>query len=385
VASVVESLQHSTLNTRDAELHHKGYYEKLDNTSRMSAHLWNVTEQQAARWVPLAETPAYRVRDDFLAADLNPNTKTTFMDQAFTTNSWGMRDRERTLSKPAGVYRIALLGPSHVMGSGVSDENTFARFLEDQLNRSVEANHNVRYEVLNFGVAGYALTHQLAMLEDRVWKFEPDAVFFTDSSRLVPPAVHHLIRAVALHQEIPSQRLRKLVQETGVTALGSSGVPVLFDTGRAALESIGVKTRIPWPEAFQRLRRSADRLFRATLDQASERTRGHDAVPVFVGLENVESPPPAPVPVLRHAAAAGMLVFDLNNLWKGRDADALRVSSWDNHPNATGNRLIAARLYELIQKHSAELRLDPEKSGVSRDAEQASMNHPIRHQETLHD
>jgi len=356
VASIVASVQRSTLNVRDAALQHEGYYENLDNTSRMSAQLWDVTAQQA-RWLPLSATTAYQLRRDFLGAELRPNASIVFMDQEFTTNSWGMRDRERTLLKPAGVYRIALLGPSHVMGAGVSDANTFARLLEEQLNGPGNGNGAIRYEVLNFGVAAYALTQQLAMLEDRVLKFDPDAVFFTDGPHLAAPTVGHMLDAVARHHRIPFPRLQELMQETGVAALGRDGVPVLFDAGRAALESLGVKTRMPWSEADQRLRRSADRVIRVTLEQMSEVVREHGALPVFVALDNVGDPPQLPVPALHDAAAAGMLVFNLFDLWQGRDANALRIAVWNNHPNAAGNRLIAERLYDLIQKHSAELRL----------------------------
>lgn len=83
-----------------------------------------------------------------------------------------------------------------------------------------------------------------------------------------------------------------------MTALGRPGVPMLFDAGRVALESLGMKTRMPWPEAEQRLRRSADRVIRVTLEQMAEVVRSHGAVPVFVALGNVEEPPQIPVPAL---------------------------------------------------------------------------------------
>ena len=55
--------------------------------------------------------------------------------------------------------------------------------------------------------------------------------------------------------------------------------------------------------------------------------------------------------------AAGFLVFDLFDLWEGRDKASLRIATWDDHPNAAGNRLIAERLFALIQRHRAELKL----------------------------
>jgi hypothetical protein len=75
-------------------------------------------------------------------------------------------------------------------------------------------------------------------------------------------------------------------------------------------------------------------------------------------LDNVTEPPQLPVRVLDDAAAVGMLVFNLLDLWQGHDANALRIAAWDNHPNAAGNRLIAERLHDLMRKHSGELRLN---------------------------
>ena len=83
----------------------------------------------------------------------------------------------------------------------------------------------------------------------------------------------------------------------------------------------------------------------------------HGAVPVFVALDNVTEPPSAPVPALGAAKKAGLLVFDLFDLWQGRDESSLRIAEWDSHPNTAGNRIIADRLVELVRQHRAELRL----------------------------
>ncbi len=358
LASTVAAVQHSTLNTHDAALQQKGYYENLDNQSRMSAQLWNVTAQKPASWVPLGHTAAYQVRQDFVRGELRPNASVVFNGQQLTTNSWGMRDRERTLEKPPGVYRIAVLGPSHVMGSGVDDAHTFSRLLEMHMNASDALSGGRKVEVLNFGVAAYALTQQLGILEGRVLRFQPDVVLFTDSPRLVPPTIQHLLHTIASHQQVPYDGLSRALQQSGADALARDGVPAPFDFGRAMLERAGVKTRMSWAEADQRLRRSADHLIQATLDQMAQTVRSHGAVPVFVALDIVVPPPDHAVPALRDAAASGMLVFNLLDLWRNRDVDALRVAAWDNHPNAAGNRLIAERLGELMHQHAHELGLD---------------------------
>ena len=364
LASTIAALQRSTLNARDAALQQKGYYENLDNQSRMSAQLWDVTAQKPAHWTSLGAAGAYHVRDDFLRGELRPSVSVVFNDQILTTNAWGMRDRERTLAKPPGIYRIALLGPSYVMGSGVADTDTISRLLEQRLNEPGTATAGQKVEVLNFGVAAYALTQQLAALKDHVLRFQPDAVIFVDSANLGEPVVQHLLNTIAFHQASNFSRLNEALARSGATALGRDGVAVPFDAGRSVVELFGFKTRMPWAEAEQRLRRSANGTVRATLEEMTAIVREHGAVPVFLALNTVSEPPQHPIPALRDAAEAGMIVFDLFDIWRGRNFDALRVAAWDNHPNAAGNQLISERLCKLIHQHAPELGLATNASSV---------------------
>ena len=73
--------------------------------------------------------------------------------------------RTTNSSSPPETLRIALLGPSHVMGNGVADGETFEALVEERLNREFATGPARRYEILNFGVDGYALPQQIAMLE----------------------------------------------------------------------------------------------------------------------------------------------------------------------------------------------------------------------------
>jgi len=89
-----------------------------------------------------------------------------------TTNSFGMRDRERTLVKPVGTFRVAVTGDSFTEALQVADDATFTRLAERQLD---DAGLNQRFEILNLGMSGAGPVQQL-LAARRVAAFAPDAV-----------------------------------------------------------------------------------------------------------------------------------------------------------------------------------------------------------------
>jgi hypothetical protein len=90
-------------------------------------------------------------------------------------NSAGMRDRDRPVRKPAGTYRIAVLGDSYTEGFQVDVEATFWRLLEKRL-QTCGFQQGKTIDVLNFGVSGEGTGQELLVLETRAMRYEPDLV-----------------------------------------------------------------------------------------------------------------------------------------------------------------------------------------------------------------
>lgn len=106
-----------------------------------------------------------------------PNTSFVYERAEFRVpvqySSIGLRDREYTREKPAGTFRIALLGDSFVEALQVPVDSMLSRHLERRL---AAYDETLRWEVMNFGVAGYGSCQQLLLLEERVLDYSPDLV-----------------------------------------------------------------------------------------------------------------------------------------------------------------------------------------------------------------
>lgn len=99
---------------------------------------------------------------------------------AIYINSAGMRDREHSLDKPAGVFRIAVLGDDYSEAFQVPIQRAWWWQLAPLL-RECKAAKDV--EVLNFGVGGYGTTQELVMLQTTAMRYQPDLVLLQFSSR----------------------------------------------------------------------------------------------------------------------------------------------------------------------------------------------------------
>lgn len=92
---------------------------------------------------------------------------TSEFDVIYSINSSGLRDREIPLKKPAGEFRIILLGESNVFGWGVNYGERFSEVVEKKL---------ANVEVINMGIGGFGIDQSFLQLQRDGFKFNPDLV-----------------------------------------------------------------------------------------------------------------------------------------------------------------------------------------------------------------
>jgi hypothetical protein len=88
-------------------------------------------------------------------------------------NGHGWRGREVPLAKPAGVYRIVVLGDSFMAGLQVENERVFAHVLERRLN---DLSQTRTIEVINLGVPSWGTDQEYLALREYGLQFSPDLV-----------------------------------------------------------------------------------------------------------------------------------------------------------------------------------------------------------------
>ncbi|MFC1804327.1 SGNH/GDSL hydrolase family protein [Candidatus Omnitrophota bacterium] len=116
-------------------------------------------------WV---ERPIYqRSANPYLRYELVPDTELGVV----SVNSDGFRGQEYRIEKPAGTFRIIMLGDSETLSLKLKEKDSLAGQLEALLDQQPGA---WDYQVLNFGVEGYNTFQELEQLKDKGLKYSPD-------------------------------------------------------------------------------------------------------------------------------------------------------------------------------------------------------------------
>ncbi len=334
---LIKDLTGDRLSDGEAALLQQGYYEDLTGVNRFNSQLWEIYTKRPSDWASIRDTEAIRATDDNLILELVPSTTISFNGVTLSTNRWGMRDRDYEQTPAPDTYRIALTGPSFVMGLGVADNEGFEWLLEERLNREYAGSQYSRYEILNFAVPAYSAIQDLMVLEQKTLPFQPNALFFMAHQRDEEAVVGYLADRVSVGEELPYPGLMELVN-------------------RAGIEPGATKKDVE-----RRLRPLGEEILSWTYRQIVEASLTNDILPVWIFMPTLEDPLQAEevVYLSRLAEESGFIVLDLSDAYNNQDVEALVVAYWDKHPNARGHRLIAERLLEALLEKKAEIPLFP--------------------------
>ncbi|MER9071568.1 SGNH/GDSL hydrolase family protein [Mesorhizobium sp. M0904] len=327
VSTAMADIRAPNLNSRDNANLERGYYENLVNVGAFNPELWIVYGQRRHDgWDNLDKTPLSEFTGALPTTYLRPLSQADFKGTRVHINRWGMRDQDYEKIPTPGTPRIAIVGSSHVFGEGVADDETFEGLLERRLNAQADDSGYRHYEVLNFAVGGYVPLDILAIIEDRVLAFKPKYIFYFEHSALVPRTL---------------KRLGKAIQ---------NGSAYRYDFVRDIVRESGIDPRADHEVLQRKLMPYGDRLLRAIYSRIVEAAKREGVGVFWIYLPRPDERTSTELEK-RLATEAGFNVLDLSGVYDGYDWRTLLVAPWDDHPNAAGHRLIADKLYQVLQQH----------------------------------
>jgi hypothetical protein len=319
------SVGEASLSARDEALLQRGYYEQLNAASRTGGEMWDAVARRPAAWSRgLSDLGLTRSVPGVLLAELQPGLDTIYKGQRFSTNSAGLRDREYPVHRAPGTYRIAVLGPSLVMGFGLADGESFEAQLEERLASRAGPG---KVELLNFAFEGHSLTQQLATFERKVKPFAPDLVLVT-----LTPIEHRLA----------AEHLRRVLKE---------GAEIEYPYLDAVAREAGIRAGDGHATVVRRLRPHDEELTRRALRALHEHIHSAGFRGAVMTMRMPTQPAGRLAALAELAEDAGFPILDISDAYDSHDESQLRVAPWDRHPNVEANRLLALALERELRRY----------------------------------
>lgn len=286
--------------------------------------------------------------DPAIAYRLRPSLHATLKGRPFTTSAARFRSPEWPLVAPPGTFRIAVVGASITMGSGVADEEAYPRVLEAWLH----AHGRPDVDVLNAGIEGYRPTQLAAAYDAFVAPYRPDVAIvplyrdefdkrWNARARRLPDRGHDLYVRAGLERFFLHRALRRVAEEGFLRNLSRDW----DDRARGERSDEAREARAPRVRFHEVLR-------------GFVRAREAEGVHVYLPLV----PKPRAFKEERHAAFRARVeawAADLPNVTvldvRGRLGRAVgpedRVYLGDDHPSARIHALIGETLGEMLAPH----------------------------------
>jgi hypothetical protein len=261
--------------------------------------------------------------------ELEPNLDTYYKKVPFRTNSVGLRDKEYSLAKPPGTFRVAVVGDSFTLPSGVAIEDAFHSILEERLSGGPSG---TRYEFINFAAGGYGLRQYLAVLEHKALAYEPDllVVGFCPFNDFIPFPDEVFDTA---YQSKPVERSPFLRLHSWPESLRM--------LRRIGVQKIDLPGQRVSPEQRVNLYRNLARL--------ADLGRRAGAPVVVINLSVLPSPGDTIQVLDRAVRSAGLHVLHVESLFDPERKFEHMIYRADGHPNDKAHGVFADALYDFLR------------------------------------
>lgn len=293
---------------------------------------------------------------DLKRSSLLPNAEAIHLGIPVRTNSFGLRDREYSVEKTPGIYRIGIFGDSFVYGQGVLREEIFPELLERRF--------GPRTEVINFGICGMNTFQEMMFYENFGQQFDPDMVL------LVWLPFDHALQGYRFDDfahfvetgtiERGEAQSEKPEQAGGLTAFYMNHVKSLYSVrviGRRLKQLVsraGININRIEENAIRNFDSEGYRLEFAAIKHmhAQVTRRGAEFyLVIFPGLQALDSDYYQEIlysKIEAFAAENGIETINLFPSFRGRRAFDLHVSLVDAHPNAAGHLIASDALFDAL-------------------------------------
>ena len=310
------------LNMTDRAIAERGYYEQLLTTPKMARDMQPLFKKTE---VNDFQNDAYESADSLFPRRLKANYQTTFKGKKFTTNKFGMRDKEYSLEKNSGIYRICLLGGSYEMGSGVADGEAYEQLIEDSLNKN-----GVACEILNMSVGGYHAIQMLKVAKTQCLHYHPDAIVYVCHSSEKQRMVNNILSLVSAKRELEFHFLKNIVKKSGIDP-----------------------DKMCQVEMYDRLYPFGDTLLKCIYSEFAATCNENNIQPIWIYLPaigDLHSENNEGGDMENLAYEAHLTVINVEHIFDQYETHKITVSDEDTHPNALGHRIIFEAIYRGIKE-----------------------------------
>ena len=320
------SIKSEDLNSRDKMALTAGYYESVINVNRnLGDRLTEVEQMRPNDWEQLVKTSASKDTNNLLVKTLVANASIQFKDEPFNINQHGFRDKNYPTIKPDSTTRLALLGSSVELGSGVADNEVFETIAEKRLQDSIP---DWNYEILNYSISGYGLIqhYQNTKSGSRIYNHQPDAVL------------------IAIHTSDVKFIIRGMIDVLN-NKVWSQDSLIVDLVNRAGLEP-GMNEATVFRKMKPHLAPIAKRLLAAIHQQIE--SNGAKAVLIYIPESEVRFEGAENYDLMKMGKAIGFDAISLDGAYDYMEPKDLQVTVFDHHPNALAHGLMADKFFEVI-------------------------------------